>query len=63
VITEREIRKLRQSYGGPMEARTCVIKCAVGLLLLLAIALLGLTVDGQGTPTSTISASQAAAGR
>lgn len=59
MITPREIQKLQESYGGTTEPRLTIAKCVLGLVALLAIALLGLTVSEEPqTASAAVNASQ-----
>jgi hypothetical protein len=59
VISPREKHELQQSYASATDPRVTIAKCVLGLLALLAIALLGLTVSEQPqTASAAVNASQ-----
>jgi hypothetical protein len=63
VVSTRERQKLRQAYGRAIAPGATIAKCAIGLLLLLAIALLGLTANEESPAGAVVNASQAGRGR
>ena len=45
MVSSEEKRQLLESYREPVNARAVVAKCAAGLLVIIGIAVVGITTD------------------
>lgn len=64
MVTPSERQRLEEAYRGPVYPWRTVAKCAVGLLVLVGLAALGVaTVEDEQTAATSLSAPRVANGR
>jgi hypothetical protein len=63
-MTSSERRRVEADYGGPADARVVIVKCAAGLLAVIAIAASGIISAGAEDPVrAALSVPRAVNGR
>jgi hypothetical protein len=64
MVDTSQKRRRKTFFREPLDARAVLAKCAAGLIVIVGIALLGIsTIADDGAKTASISAPRAANGR